>query len=148
MLPQKYLIAVIGDANDGKTTTICKAFHKMNASGVILHPTTMPGFIIPAINSYHDFSLTGNTIYGLTGFISRGDVIYTLKNDLDNLVRVGCNVIICACRRNYPATFNAVAQVSWESDYSIIWIKFNRPTGVTQDAYTDDLSDKILHLFK
>lgn len=148
MLPQKYLIAVIGEANDGKTTTINKVFSKMNADGIISHIVAMSGWTIPAPNTYSDFSLTGQTKYGLTGFISRGDVISTLKNDLYDLVSAKCNVIVCACRKQYPDTFNAVAKVSWEHNYKIIWMKFDRPANVSKDHYTDMLSDKIFYLFK
>lgn len=35
MLAQKYLFAVLGDANEGKTTTVCKAFRKLAGSGLI-----------------------------------------------------------------------------------------------------------------
>lgn len=149
MLPQKYIIAVIGEAHDGKTTTINKAFIKMDADGIISHVTAMQGWTIPTpADVIHDFSLTGNTKYGLTGFVSRGDVTHALYSDLDNLVSAGCNVIICACRKQRPDTFNAVAKISWEYNYPIIWIKFNRPVNVSKDDYTDMLSNKIFYLFK
>ncbi len=145
MLPQKYIIAVIGYADDGKTTTISKAFQKIDAKGVISHIRRIWG--TPANNPIEDFSLTGNTKYGLTGILSQGDAIKKLYAELDRLVKIDCNVIICACRKQYPDTFNAVAKISWEHDYSIIWIKFDRPHGVTQDNYTDSLADKIFNLF-
>ena len=52
------------------------------------------------------------------------------------------------CRKRNPDTFNAVAKVAWEYDFSIIWIKFDRPKDVSKDEYTDELSNKIFYLFK
>lgn len=150
MLTQKYIIAVIGDANDGKTTTINKVFKKMQEADAITHITPVAGWSVPSSSpsAWDDFSLTGNTKYGLTGFLSRGDVVYATKSDLDILASAGCGVIICACRKQYPDTFNAVAKVSWEYGYSIIWIRFDRPPEVTKGDYTDELSEKIVCLFK
>ena len=103
---------------------------------------------LPSPSNVVDFSLTGITKYGLTGFLSQGDQIcYTYVN-LEKLVQMGCQVIVCACRKRNPDTFNAVAKVAWEYDFSIIWIKFDRPKDVSKDEYTDELSNKIFYLFK
>lgn len=147
MLPQKYIIAVLGDAHEGKTTTINKAFNKLADSKIISGVTSVWG-PLPSPSNVVDFSLTGITKYGLTGFLSQGDQIcYTYAN-LEKLVQGGCQVIVCACRKHNPDTFTAVAKIAWEHDFSIIWIKFDRPKNVSKDDYTDELSDKIFYLFK
>ena len=131
MLPQKYIIAVLGDAYEGKTTTINKTFNKLAGSKIISGVTSVWG-PLPSPSNVVDFSLTGITKYGLTGFLSQGDQIcYTYVN-LEKLVQMGCQVIVCACRKRNPDTFNAVAKVAWEYDFSIIWIKFDRPKDVSK----------------
>ena len=147
MLPQKYIIAVLGDAYEGKTTTINKTFNKLAGSKIISGVTSVWG-PLPSPSNVVDFSLTGITKYGLTGFLSQGDQIcYTYVN-LEKLVQMGCQEIVCACRQRTPDTVNAVAKVAWEYDFSIIWIKFDRPKDVSKDEYTDELSNKIFYLFK
>lgn len=147
MLPQKYIIAVLGDAGEGKTTTINKAFNKLADSKIISGVTSVWG-TLPSPSNVVDFSLTGITEYGLTGFLSQGDQICHTNANLEKLVRLGCQVIVCACRKQDPDTFNAVAKIAWEHDFSIVWIKFDRPENVSKDDYTDELSDKIFYLFK
>ena len=143
MLPQKYIIAVLGDAYEGKTTTINKTFNKLAGSKIISGVTSVWG-PLPSPSNVVDFSLTGITKYGLTGFLSQGDQIcYTYVN-LEKLVQMGCQVIVCACRKRNPDTFNAVAKVAWEYDFSIIWIKFDRPKDVSKDEYTDELSNSAI----
>ena len=67
MLPQKYIIAVLGDAYEGKTTTINKTFNKLAGSKIISGVTSVWG-PLPSPSNVVDFSLTGITKYGLTGF--------------------------------------------------------------------------------
>ena len=43
MLPQKYIIAVLGDAYEGKTTTINKTFNKLAGSKIISGVTSVWG---------------------------------------------------------------------------------------------------------
>lgn len=152
MLAQKYLFAVLGDANEGKTTTVCKAFRKLAGSGVISSVTSVRGPVplpvsVPLPARVDDFCLTGITGYGLTGFLSSGDQINDTKANLENLVQKGCRVIVCACRKRLPDTFKAVAEISWKYDYTIVWIKFDRPETISKDVYTDQLSDRIFSLF-
>ena len=93
MLPQKYIIAVLGDAYEGKTTTINKTFNKLAGSKIISGVTSVWG-PLPSPSNVVDFSLTGITKYGLTGFLSQGDQIcYTYVN-LEKLVQMGCQVIV------------------------------------------------------
>lgn len=142
LMPNKYIIAVIGDANAGKTTTINKIYDNLNKAGKISGITNiwgMPDICNPRI----DFSLTGITFYGLTGIVSRGDVICTLKTDLVELATRKSEMIICACRKKYPNTFNAVAAISWMYGYHIIWVDLSCPLGTSKDAYTDFISSKI-----
>lgn len=147
MLAQKYLFAVLGDANEGKTTTIYKTFRKLDGSGLIASVTSVWG-PVPTSAQVVEFCLTGITGYGLTGFLSKGDQIYDTKANLENLVQKGCRVIVCACRKRLPDTFKAVAEISWKYDYTIVWIKFDRPGTVSKDVYTDELSDRIFSLFQ
>lgn len=145
-LPNKYIIAIIGDANAGKTTTIAKIYENLYSAGKISGITYLwnkPDINNPTI----DFSLIGNTIYGITGILSRGDVICTLKSDLEVLAIAKSNVIVCACRKQYPDTFNAVAGISWMYGYNIIWVDLSCPTGTSKDLYTDGISARISSYF-
>lgn len=144
--PNKFIIAIIGDANAGKTTTINKVFNTMSKTGKIHSVENI--WDSPDINNPTlDFSLTGETKYGTTGIVSRGDIIYALKDDLETLVAKKAEVIICACRKQRPDTFNAVAAISWKHSYSIIWIDISCPSGISKDTYTDSISSNISSLF-
>ena len=143
---KKYIIAVIGDAGDGKTTTINKTYDKLVIAGKlteIRYLWGMPDISRPTF----DFSLTGTAKYGKTGMVSRGDQICALLDDLYRLADEDCNVIVCACRKHWPDTFKSIAEIAWEYGYYIDWVKFDRPAGMSKDEYTDILSSDIAALF-
>lgn len=63
--------------------------------------------------SYGDYQIRAYRIF------KPGDQIcYTYVN-LEKLVQMGCQVIVCACRKRNPDTFNAVAKVAWEYDFRL-----------------------------
>ena len=143
---KKYIIAVTGYAGDGKTTTITKLYDKLASTGKISAVRHIWG--VPDINNpTYDFSLIGNSRYGATGFVSRGEQIYALRDDLEYLAKEDCQVIVCACRKECPDTYKAVAEISWRYGYYIDWADFSVPPGMSKDDYTEQLSLDLYLLF-
>ena len=67
MLPQKYIIAVLGDAYEGKTTTINKTFNKLAGSKIISGVTSVWG-PLPSPSNVWIFLLRGLPNTGLQDF--------------------------------------------------------------------------------
>lgn len=147
LMPSKYIIAVIGDANAGKTTTINKIYHMLVSRGAIKDVVNIWG--TPDINyPTVDFSLTGTTRYGLTGIMSQGDQICYLEENLEDLAKDrGVDMILCACRKGSPDTYKAVAKISWMYGYNIIWAHLSPAPGISKDSRTDALAAEIAAVF-
>ena len=144
--PDKYILAVIGDANAGKTTTLTKTYYKLKDQDKIRDVTCYwgkPDIKFPT----SDFLLKGITLYGLTGIISQGDQICYLKENLERLAEQDAKVILCACRKQAPDTYKSVAEISWKYGYDIIWIQLSCPSGMCLDTYTANLSAELAALF-
>lgn len=144
--PDKYMLAVIGEANAGKTTTLTKAYYKLKSEGKISNITCYWGKTDIRFPT-SDFLLKGITVYGLTGIISQGDQICYLKKNLERLAKENAQVILCACRKQAPDTYKSVAEISWKYGYNIIWIDLSCPSDMSLDAYTTRLSVEIADLF-
>lgn len=152
-LPAKYIIAVIGDADAGKTTTINKVFEDLSTTGKIRNVNLRwgkPG----TVNPVGDFSLTGKTVYGLTGISSAGDVMQDMRADLNDLIAKASGenggepaVIFCACRKERPRTFSVVAEIAWQYGYTILWVPLACPAGTSLDVYTDGVAARIAGWF-
>lgn len=149
LLPERYLIALIGGANAGKTTTVNKVYDELKRKGKIRGEALKwgsPGIVKPVT----DFCLTGTTVYGLTGILSAGDVLRDLRSGLEDLIagsEAKPGAILCACRYERPKTFGAVAEMSWRYGYTILWVEVACPAGMPLDAYTDDVAHRIAGWF-
>lgn len=149
-LPQKYIISVIGEKHAGKTTTIKKAFHKLKDSGRITIDQTLiwgarkkgePG----------DFHAIVDSVYGTTGILSSGDVTKQIFKDIkDNFIdKKKCNIILCACRKDGPKTYSAIAEIAWRYNYTILWVDLTTfPKGSEeQNDHTNQKAEEITELF-
>lgn len=144
--PDKYILAVIGEANAGKTTTLTKTYHYLKGNNKLTEVTFFWGKAdIKDPNS--DFLLKGTTVYGLTGILSQGDQICYLGENLERLAKHEVQVILCACRKQQPDTYKSVAGISWKYGYNIIWIDLSCPEGMSIGKYTDEVSANIASLF-
>ena len=147
LMPSKYIIAVIGDANAGKSTTIKKVYRELVKRGKIKNIKNIWGD--PDDIGYKgDVSLMGATSYGLTGIVSEGDNLRMLEVYLtDFKEKERADMILCACRKQWPGTYKAVAKFAWMYGYTIIWVDLSPVPGISIDDRTDAVAAKIANVF-
>ncbi|MDR2518830.1 MAG: hypothetical protein LBD13_05385 [Spirochaetaceae bacterium] len=121
----KTIICICGPAHKGKTKTICEL-----ARLLVAIPGSSATQGAHLLNSPNSISINSNedldepvivTINGKTcGIISMGDVGTDVDGGLQELVKLPCDVIICASRTK-GATVWAVHSIAERYSYELIW---------------------------
>lgn len=121
----KYIIALKGVGNSGKTTTIRILYNMMMGNGFqIVHDDFLERKDFSAV-----FQKNGKKI----GITSSGDTYDLVHKKLAKLVAEPCSICVCACRtfdRVPPGTNAAIAEFT---EYSAIIIEKTVDNGPTQN---------------
>ena len=112
---QPTIIALRGRPNSGKSTTLKLVFEQLQSEGDLVWQDTHRYVETVAVVKVGDVKV---------GIVSIGDVADLLNKLLQDVMKRGCLVIVCACRRNNSGSDSKTVQVvkRCEPGYSIVWI--------------------------
>ena len=109
----KKLIAIRGDKNSGKTTSIRKAFEQLKA----VYPDAHIGPSRGRVEVTAIIKINGVKV----GIESRGDLARIIASSLNEFEKAGCKIIVCACRLS-GMTLSAVCDFTEAHYFDVEWI--------------------------
>ena len=143
---RKIVLAISNSSNKGKTSTlreIAKILIENFSPKIILPKDSENQDVLNSIESGGDFSLVLNINGVMIGIESKGDPGTSLKTRLEQLVDMGCDVIICTCRTRGD-TKNDVNAL--KNNYSIIFSSTYSSNDCSQELLNQLNKKKAIHL--
>lgn len=140
-LPNKLIIVVAGSANTGKTSIIKRVKKQIVDRGGYIEENTLK-WGNDSVENYNDFrTIIKETTTNLKiGFISAGDISKNVRNDLELMSNENVDIIICACREEYPQVIREIAPVSCYHGYIPIWFMSDNPYKVSSMEFIDRIT--------
>lgn len=143
----KIVIANIGKADMGKTTSIRKAFNILAEQ----YPDTTKIYVprygkAPILEGEVKATIKIDDI--LVGIETQGDPNSRLPKSLNNFVDWGCKIILVACRADDNETYNSVTALRNEG-YEILWLSNGKAEDKTcWEKLTDNYGNYVADIIE